>query len=196
MAILLGERVITPGTKTDPVLDETPDTLSISGPAQDRSITVIENPEVGGFYGYLFAGQLVQKPHATVFREAAYFRVEAAGMRIFDQQDLDQVETKKGFNPGEHLNYDFLVANGRMVLPRPSEVPYQICFVESETYEMWLHSLRQTKEPKAVLTVINTVLGQKVDKFRLDSNNGLVLPHNYASLSLNGTRIPPNLRTT
>lgn len=171
-------------TKTDPKLQRTPKRLKTGGASQDNSITVIENPSVDGHIGYLFAQRFLETSHSRRFERTLYLRVDLEDFRIQDKNEYFEVRFDQGFDP-KRLAYDFMIADGRIVLPRPSTVPYEICFIDPDLYNKYLADLKRSETVGPILEQVNSTLAKRAKNFRVDSvSKALILPQNYATLEI------------
>lgn len=178
--VIIEEAVL---TMTEPVLQEFPRELRIGGTTQDNSITVVENPRVEGYIGYLFAGHFVETKTTRCLTDTTYFRINLGSFNLI-RENYSRVYLEKGFSPAEYARCDFLLVRSiNKILPRPTIRPYEIGFLEPDLYNKHLEDLKHSLNVERVLYEINSDLAARIRSFGLDHGSGLlILPENYATL--------------
>ncbi|MBI4177203.1 MAG: hypothetical protein HY516_02450 [Candidatus Aenigmarchaeota archaeon] len=97
---------------------------SVAGGIQDHSITVIENPSVHGFTGFLLSERLTRGHDELIPQRVIHYRVDA-GNRPSSTGVYPWVRIRKGFDGG---SYNFVQAE-QFVLPNPSKRLYEVRFI-------------------------------------------------------------------
>lgn len=162
-----------------------PRNLRVGDANQDHSITVIENPSIGGFIGYLFARHFTEEQTTKRFTDTTYFRINLRDFSFLaGRGNYPEVYLEKGLSPKEHARCDFLLVRSLgIILPRPTLIPYEIGFLEPELYDQHLEELTHPTNLKGILREINSDLAARIKSFGFYQGSGLlILPRNYATL--------------
>ncbi len=182
MVTLLGERTTGTAEAVKELYAETETVArltSVAGGIQDHSITVIENPSVHGFTGFLLSEHLTRGQDELIPQSVIHYRADA-GNNPSSMGVYPWVRIRKGFGNGF---YNFVQA-GQFILPNPNARLYELRFIRPEDFSSVRNMLGGNRDVacKGVEQVYKLV-AERSDVFRLVDGK-LQMPDDYASLRL------------